>query len=256
MNGESSLIHFSNPFLVYSGKENDKIKKTLTLSKFVPIRKTKFNKKTEIIKWIEDLEHNSTIEELLNTVITPVKFEEKGNIWLQTPVSFPATNRDVITLKDQLHEKLKMFNAKKYGICFIREEFYFQCFDEIIRQVIINFKKRGLLLSLIRDYFKDTLLFYKNIYISSCCFGIKKEIKAEKKKKLLKYDINDLDLKIIALKKRVALLKEKIKMKKKINEQESKENEINHNKIIKGLQEKKILLKEDLEGYLGLTKKY
>jgi dynein light intermediate chain len=146
MNPETSLIHFSNPFLVYSGKEMEKPNKKLTLSKFVPIRKTKFNKKIEIIKWIEDLEHNSTIEELLNTVISPVKFEEKGNIWLQTPVSFPATDRDVITLKDELNLKLKNFNAKKYGICFIREEFYFQCFDEIIRQVIINFKKRGFLI--------------------------------------------------------------------------------------------------------------
>ncbi len=107
MNGEPSLIHFSNPFLVYSGKENDKGLKNMSLSKFVPIRKTQYNKRYQIIEWIDDLENNSTIEELLNTVITPVKFEEKGNIWLQTPVSFPATSRDVINLKDELYKKLK-----------------------------------------------------------------------------------------------------------------------------------------------------
>ena len=143
MDHKNSLVHYSNPFLIYSGSDNDLKKKNFTLEKFVPIRKTKYDKKTEIIKWIEDLENNSTIEELLNTVIKPVKFEEKGNLWLQTPVSFPATERDVVILKEQLQKKLAEFDAKNYGICLMREEFYFQCFDEIIRQVIINFKKRG-----------------------------------------------------------------------------------------------------------------
>lgn len=141
MDNKNCLVHYSNPFLVFTGKENEN--KTFQLSKFVPIKKTKFDKKIEIKKWIEDLENNSSIEELLNTVIKPVKFEEKGNIWLQIPVSFPATERDVIILNESLQKKLAEFDAKKYGICFIREEFYFQCFDEIIRQVIINFKKRG-----------------------------------------------------------------------------------------------------------------
>ncbi len=110
-------------------------------------------------------------------------------------------------------------------------------------------------MSLIRDYFKDTLLFYKNIYVSSCCFGIKKEIKAEKKKKNLRNDIKDLDEKIKELNKKVAQLREKIKMKKEINEQKDKENQLQHDLVINKLKENKFVLKEDLEGYLSLTKK-
>lgn len=149
MNPENSLVCYSNPFLVYSGQETDKAVKNFNMNNFVPLRKTDFDKRVEIWNWIQDLEQNSNIEELLNTIIAPIKHKEGGNIWLQTPVSFPATNRDVISLKIALDKKMKEFNAKSYGICLIREEFYFQCFDEIIRQVIINYKKRG---GLIRSY--------------------------------------------------------------------------------------------------------
>lgn len=76
MEYKNSLVHYSNPFLIYSGNEQDAKKKNISVEKFVPVRKTKYDKKTEIIKWIEDLENNSTIEELLNTVIQPIKFEE------------------------------------------------------------------------------------------------------------------------------------------------------------------------------------
>ena len=143
MNSENSLVSYSNPFLVYSGQETDKTVKNFNMNNFVPLRKTNFDKRVEIWNWIQDLEQNSNIEELLNTIITPIKHKEGGNIWLQTPVSFPATSRDVISLKVALDKKLAEFNAKNYGICLVREEFYFQCFDEIIRQVIINYKKRG-----------------------------------------------------------------------------------------------------------------
>jgi dynein light intermediate chain len=44
---------------------------------------------------------------------------------------------------DELHKRLKTRQANETGICPVREELYTQCFDELIRQVIISFKKRG-----------------------------------------------------------------------------------------------------------------
>lgn len=214
MKSKSNLVCYSNPFLVYSGQENDKAIKNFKLHNFVPLRKTSFDKRVEIWKWIDDLEQNSNIEELLNTIITPIKYKEGGNIWLQTPVSFPATNRDVVNLWKALGKRLIDFGAKDYGICHIREEFYFQCFDELIRQVIINYKKQGLMLSLIRDYFKGILLFYRNLYISGSCYGIRKEISSCGQKEQLKESITVLDTDVKLVESEVLSLEERIKTKK------------------------------------------
>jgi dynein light intermediate chain len=50
--------------------------------------------------------------------------------------------------------------AKKTGICPIREELYSQTFDEIIRQVAVDCPERGLLLMRVRDEHKMTLAGY------------------------------------------------------------------------------------------------
>lgn len=41
--------------------------------------------------------------------------------------------------------------ARKFGVCPIREELYSQVFDEIIRQVAVDCPERGLLLMRVRD---------------------------------------------------------------------------------------------------------
>lgn len=64
-------------------------------------------------------------------------------IWLRTPLSIPATKREVYTLFADLEKRLKLESAKESGICPTRDQIYSECFDEIVRQVTINYKKRG-----------------------------------------------------------------------------------------------------------------
>ena len=47
------------------------------------------------------------------------------------------------TLFENLEKRLKLESAKESGICLIRDQIYSECFDEIVRQVTINYKKRG-----------------------------------------------------------------------------------------------------------------
>lgn len=68
-------------------------------------------------------------------------------IWIQTPLSIPATKRDVIQLFKDLEKRLKMLGARESGICLLRDQIYGECFDETVRQVTINFKKRGVIIS-------------------------------------------------------------------------------------------------------------
>ena len=73
-----------------------------------------------------------------------------------------------------------------------RDKIYSECFDEIVRQVTINFKKRGLFLSLIRDYFRDLETFVKKQYFSSISLRIRSQVSIMTQIKQLNSEIETL----------------------------------------------------------------
>merc|ERR1712070_70129 len=91
----------------------------------------------------------------------------------------PATRLDVINLQEHMDTRLMDRQARETGICPVREDFYQQCFDELIRQVAINCPERGLLLLRVRDEIRMTIDAYKTLYESSVTFGVRKQLQAE-----------------------------------------------------------------------------
>ena len=71
---------------------------------------------------------------------------------------------DIKNLTRALDSKLYERQAKDNGICPVREELYCQCFDELIRQVTISSKERGLLLHRIKEEIKMTISAYQMLY--------------------------------------------------------------------------------------------
>lgn len=221
-NGKSSLVKYSNPFLIYQGTGANAKLPLLNLDDFIPIKKSEFNRITQIYEWISDLETTNNIEEVLNTIINSRVTTEPEKIWLQTPVSFPATNIEVIKLKANLDRALVENGAKLFGICHVREELYFQCFDEIIRQVIINYKRRGLLLFCVKEHFKSTIESFKALFLDNTAFGIKKEIRGDRLKSELRSDISNLEEECAKLELEVENLSNKIVAKKQNHEEKIK----------------------------------
>lgn len=91
----------------------------------------------------------------------------------------------ILFLKDELEKRLQQRQAKPTGICPIRETLYDECFDELIRQITIDCKQRGLLLVRVRDEIRQQLKSYKTLYESSIAYGmrfkLKKILKIKKK---------------------------------------------------------------------------
>jgi dynein light intermediate chain len=77
-------------------------------------------------------------------------------------------------LENLFQERLQEKQARKSGICPIREELHNQLFDEIIRQATINLPERGILLMKIRDHLKMTFAAYQTLYEGSLVFGNRK----------------------------------------------------------------------------------
>ena len=91
----------------------------------------------------------------------------------------PATRFDVEALQVDLAAALARRKARQSGICPVREDLYQQCFDELIRQVMLNTKERGLLLCKVREEVKMSIDAYKVLYESSVTFGTRKHLEAE-----------------------------------------------------------------------------
>lgn len=93
---------------------------------------------------------------------------------------------------ENLDKMLTDRQAKKTGICPIREELYSQAFDEIIRQVAVDCPERGLLLMRVRDEHKMTLAGYETIYQSSISYGMRKQVESEEGNDVIEEEYSEL----------------------------------------------------------------
>ena len=56
----------------------DKDRQDEDISEYLEVKRSKFDKKVKICDWIKSMEEGSTIEELLNSIITIKKRYDKG----------------------------------------------------------------------------------------------------------------------------------------------------------------------------------
>ena len=70
-------------------------------------------------------------EEYLNSILPPREFTKDGKLFVQYVSPTPATKADIITLQENLDQKLQHQKSRETGICPIREELYAQCFGII-----------------------------------------------------------------------------------------------------------------------------
>ncbi|KAM3876246.1 axonemal dynein light intermediate polypeptide 1-like [Diretmus argenteus] len=152
---------------------------------------------------------NQQTEEILNAIHPPREWMEGNQLWVQQVSSTPCTRMDVIRLDEQLDLMLQERQARETGLCPHRRELYSQCFDELIRQETISCAERGLLLLQVSNEIQNTIATSQALCESSVAFGMKKALQAEEGTFDMKQRISDLE-------------KEKQELKKQVNEQKAK----------------------------------
>ncbi|KAM9799828.1 axonemal dynein light intermediate polypeptide 1-like isoform 2-T2 [Syngnathus typhle] len=122
---------------------------------------------------LEDIKQKN--ENLLNLMFPPRRWEEANKEWVQKVCSEPSTRVDVVNLEEELDKKLLQTRAMETGICPLRRQLYTECFDELIRQVVLICAERGLLLLRISDLenLKEELI-EKLDYQKKKCVEVKK----------------------------------------------------------------------------------
>jgi len=90
-----------------------------------------------------------------------------------------STRQEVAALQAALEEKLVERQARKEGLCPIRQELFSELADELIRQIAVNSPERGILLLRVRDELRMTISAYQTLYESSVLFGTRKQLEAQ-----------------------------------------------------------------------------
>jgi dynein light intermediate chain len=165
------------------------------------------------------LDTKLTTEDYLNSILPPREWSKNGKNFIQFASSHQSSRQDVVTLKENLDEKLKERHAKDLGVCPVKEELFSQCFDEIIRQITIKCPERGLILMKVRDEIKMTTGAYKTLYENSVIFGSMKQMQSEEGKDKTLNRINQLEAEKIRLEnQKIRVLKKKDALLRKFEE--------------------------------------
>lgn len=233
--GSSSLVKYNTPLLVSTTKDSKGRKK----KHLPPVN----DKKT------------TQTEDILNSILPPREWTEEGQLWVQYVSSTPATRLDVISLQEQLDQKLQQRQARETGICPIREELYAQCFDELIRQITINCGERGLLLLRVRDDIRMTIAAYQTLYESSIAFGMRKALMAEQRKRNMEARIRELEQQCEDHEQQVKNLQDKCKSTEEYEAKKRAEEEEKHQEQVEFFKNQNEKLKQNLESLLSVPSK-
>lgn len=174
-------------------------------------------KKNRTANAVAGVESDQLNREVLNSIFPPIEFEENGEMYHQAVSTAPVTKTDVTKLKNQLETLLHSQKARMVGICQIRSNLYSQCFDEVIRQVVIDNNARGRLLVRVRDHYRTLIQSYKDLNNIALDFGSCKNMQVnlgmdglkqynkelKEKRRTLELEANNLQIQLDALEKRL-----------------------------------------------------
>lgn len=263
---KQSLVKYDNPVLISRSTDKKssraRVKKPTALpdiasgldtSSPIPVSTSDLRGKKKLPP-VEAKAQKET-EDILNSILPPREFEEKGQLWVQQVSSTPATRLEVVNLQAQLDTKLQQRQARETGICPVRRELYAQSFDELIRQVTVNCSERGLLLLRVRDEIRMTLAAYQTLYESSVAFGMRKALQAEQGKVDNENTIRELREVIKGHEAEAVQLKAKCEEIERREADRRATEQLKHEEAIETLKRKNAQYKTQLESILAPTKK-
>jgi dynein light intermediate chain len=189
--------------------------------------------------------------DFLDSLLPPRRFTQ-GPLEFRQRVSLTPTSRsDVIKLEEQLDEMLKTKRARDKGICPIRSELFEDCMNEMIREIALEQRDRGLVLRDIRDELNSSIKAYNSLYESAVTHGIRKAIYGEQNKNELKAANDALEAEIKQFHDKIAELEAKMEEAEKSDAADFAAKEKDHAEKVATLRAENLALRQKLESLLA-----
>ena len=199
---------------------------------------------------VEPNPNQETID-FLDTILAPRKFIEGPIEWRLHASAIQTSRSDVIKLEEQLDQLLKDRKARDKGICPIRHELYSECMNELIREVALDLRERGILLKEVKDELEQSIEAYNALYESAVAHGVRKAIHGEQDKSELKARNDKLESEIQAFEEKIKDLKNRLEEAEKNDREESAAKEKEHTETVAKLKAENVELRKKLEEMLS-----
>ncbi|KAE8914566.1 hypothetical protein PF005_g12795 [Phytophthora fragariae] len=174
--------------------------------------------------------------EVMDALLPPKTWRDNQGKWQRMVSMSPATRTDTQRLQETFDQLLEQYQARVHAICPVREKFFLQVFEELIREVARECPERGLMLLRVRDELRLTIEAHQTLYHNSIAYGRQKAVQAEAGVGELDNEISRLQAErelLVAKKKELA---EKVMFMEEQNSEEEKKRQLRHAHTVQFLQ--------------------
>ncbi|KAL4114597.1 hypothetical protein PRIC2_014531 [Phytophthora ramorum] len=172
----------------------------------------------------------------MDALLPPKTWQDDQGKWQRMVRMHPATRTETYQLQEAFDQLLEQYQARVHAVCPVREKFFLQVFEELIREVACECPERGLMLLRVRDELRLTIEAHQTLYHNSIAYGRQKAVQAEA-------GVGELELAVCRLKtERDLLLAKKKELTRKVmyleeqNSEEEKKRQLRHSHTMQFLQ--------------------
>ena len=199
---------------------------------------------------VEPNPNQETID-FLDTLLPPRTVID-GPMEFRLHASAIQTSRlDVIKLEEQLDHLLKERKARDKGICPIRSALYEDCMNEMIREVALDLRERGILLKEVKDELEQSIAAYNALYEAAVAHGVRSAIHGEQNKNELKAENDRLEQEIQAFEDKIKELNNRLVEAEKNDREETEAKTREHVETVAKLKAENVELRKKLEEMLS-----
>ncbi|ETO77838.1 hypothetical protein F444_07036 [Phytophthora nicotianae P1976] len=178
----------------------------------------------------------SLSREVMDALLPPKTWKDAQGKWQRMVSMLPATRTETQRLQETFDQLLKLHQARVHAICPVREKFFLQVFEELIREVSCECPERGLMLLRQHNELRLTVEAYQTLYHNSIAYGRQKAVQAEAGIGALEKEISRLKAERELLESKKKELTHKVMFLEKQHSEEEKKRQLRHAHTVQFLQ--------------------
>lgn len=180
--------------------------------------------------------------EVIDALLPPKTWQDTQGKWQRVVNMQPATRADTQRLQETFDQLLEIYQARVHAICPVREKFFLQVFEELIREAACECPERGLMLLRVRDELRLTIEAYQTLYHNSIAYGRQKAVQAEASVGEFKEEMHRLEGQKDRLVSRKRELTQKLLFLEEQSKEEDTKRQLRHVHTVQFLQTQRLEL--------------
>ncbi|KAG3213593.1 hypothetical protein PC129_g15473 [Phytophthora cactorum] len=178
----------------------------------------------------------SLSRKIMDALLPPKTWQDAQGKWQRMVSMLPATRTETQRFQETFDQLLEQYQARAHAICPVREKFFLQVFEELVREVACECPERGLVLLRVHNELQLTIEAHQTLYHNSIAYGRQKAVQAEAGVGELEKEIGRLKAEQESLVSRKKELEHKVMFLEEQHSEEEKKRQLRHAHTVHFLQ--------------------